>query len=130
MVSNTVCFTFVLMKAVAYILLSLFVFLTVEPTFAVRQVNSAPSMHCTMPCCMKHEQKKAPAKAPMKGMCGDMSCNPFGQYACCTGYIVSNKTVFTFIPEKLWEKAILEPQSYTSSFIGDCWRPPRSIQLV
>lgn len=117
------------MKAVASILLPLFVLLTIQPTLAVIQVNSAPVEHCTMPCCMKHEKKKTPTN-PVKGMCGDMSCNPFGEYACCTGFIVSNKTVFTFIPDKIWEKAILEPQSYTSSFIGDCWRPPESIQLV
>ncbi|MGP8217791.1 MAG: hypothetical protein ACLQQ4_19655 [Bacteroidia bacterium] len=112
------------MKLVAIILLSFFSFLTIQPLIAVAQSNQNADT-CTMSCCHhQHKEKKAPT--PMKGMCGEISCNPFGQYACCTGFIISAKTHFIPAPAKTLENIILFTQSYTSHFACDCWRPPEN----
>jgi hypothetical protein len=123
-------FTFVFMKVTASILLVFFSLLTIQPLLTIAQGSRAQKTEsCVLPCC-NHPKEKKSTKAPMKGSCGEMSCNPFGEYACCTGFIVSNKTLFTFIPEKVWEKKILFTQTYVSNFVGDCWRPPESILFI
>lgn len=122
-------FTFVFMKVTAFILLVFFSLLTIEPLLSIAQNHEQKSESCASPCC-NHAKEKKPTKTPMKGMCGEMSCNPFGEYSCCTGFIVSNKTLFTFIPEKVWEKKTLFTQTYSSNFVGDCWRPPESVPFI
>jgi hypothetical protein len=114
------------MKVTASILLIFFSFLTVEPLVSWAKPAEKQET-CMKSCCSHHanKEKKTP-KSPMKGMCGEMSCNPFGQYSCCTGFVVSNKTIFSFVPEKLWEKKTLFTQPYTSNFACDCWRPPEN----
>ena len=112
------------MKLSARILLVFFSFLMVQPLIVWAVPNQKTMETCTKSCCSHHTQKKAPN--PMKNMCGEMACNPFAEYSCCTGFIVSNKTIFSFTPEKLWEKNTLFTQSYSSNFACDCWRPPEN----
>jgi len=113
------------MKLAASILLFFFSFLTVQPLLSVvESFHTEKKATCTMSCCNQHKEKKAPA--PMKGMCGDMSCNPFGEYACCTGFIVSNNILFSFTPQRTSKNSILFTQSYISRFASDCWRPPEN----
>jgi hypothetical protein len=111
------------MKSTAVILLFFFSLLTVQPLLSIASASHEKES-CTMSCCAPHKEKKAPA--PMKGMCGDLSCNPFGEYACCTGFIVSNKTHFSFTPQRTSKNIILYTQFYTSHFDSDCWRPPEN----
>jgi hypothetical protein len=115
------------MKLSARILLVFFSLLIVQP-LVVWAVPNQTVESCTMSCCSQHKEKKAPK--PLKNMCGEMSCNPFGEYSCCTGFIVSHKTIFAFTPEKLWENKVLLTQSYTSNFACDCWRPPENTVIT
>jgi hypothetical protein len=115
------------MKLSARISLVFFSFLIVQP-LVVWAVPNQTVETCAKLCCGHHKEKKVPN--PMKNMCGEMACNPFAEYSCCTGFIVSNKTIFSFTPEKLWEKDALFTQSYTSNFVGDCWRPPENTVTI
>ncbi|HTA82126.1 MAG TPA: hypothetical protein VK783_04300 [Bacteroidia bacterium] len=111
------------MKSVATILLFVFSLLTIQPILSIAEpIQKMES--CTKSCCMHHEQKKAPK--PMKGMCGDMSCNPFGQYACCTGFIVSDNNQFAFASNKLQEYSAFYNSSYAFHYTCQCWQPPEN----
>jgi hypothetical protein len=55
-----------------------------------------------------------------------MSCNPLGQYACCTGFIVSDKNSMSFPSHTLLTFPILYNDSYLSAYINNCWQPPEN----
>jgi hypothetical protein len=112
------------MKIVARALLFLFVFLTAQPVLAVVLPAQQQIENCTRPCCMQHEQKK-PIK-PMKGMCGELMCNPFGQYACCIGFVISNKSTAQQLTKTIETMPATMPASYTYTFSQICWRPPEN----
>jgi hypothetical protein len=77
---------------------------------------------------MNHAPKKT-AK-PVKGMCGEMSCNPLGQYACCIGFIVSDKNAMNFPSHELLIYPVSNNQSYISAYINNCWQPPENTPFL
>ena len=118
------------MKLMAGILLFVFCLLTVQPVVSmVTPVQAEQTDLCAKSCCTPHEQQKQAPK-PMKGMCGEISCNPFGQYACCTGYVVSDKSQLTFMVKQLQEYPVEYSQTYIYHFSGNCWTSHLKIVLV
>jgi hypothetical protein len=111
-------------KTIASILLLYFSFLATQPLLPLVQKQFATKEKCEMPCCQKH--KPANHKAPVNNCCRDL-CNPFGQYSCCTGFVVEKETTSPFIREH--KNALVIPTVFNISQrnCSDCWRPPEGI---
>jgi hypothetical protein len=81
---------------------------------------------CCMACC-KHKNLPKPI-APVKNKCcGDMSCNPFAQYACCTGFIISDKQTNPEITANTFKPVHSNPLAFIQDFNSGCFHPPESV---
>lgn len=110
------------MKISASILLFYFLFLTSQPLIPLIQKGMAcEDEQCTMSCCHK-KQPKPVHKMPID----NCWCNPFGQYACCLGYITERKITSPIALSTEVSSGIIFNENIVSAFHADCWRPPEN----
>jgi hypothetical protein len=112
------------MKIIAFIFLLLVGFLIIQPALSSTQKTYASKIMCMkgMCCAKKHCSKKA-EKEKSENDCN--KCNPF--MACAYGNFFVNELPFdyTAIVSMISTKLILTNDKVISSYIADCWHPPK-----
>jgi hypothetical protein len=114
------------MKIIASIFLALVGFLIIQPAFSSTQKTFASKMMCMNGmCCAKKLCSKKAQKEKSDNDCN--KCNPF--MACAYGNFFMNELPFhhSAIVSLISTKIILTNDKAISSYIADCWHPPKKL---